>query len=429
MTLEKSIQVTHESPSPVVSPVRIPDFRLLWLGATAVSLGVQFYSVALVWLVLHLTGSGLQLGTLLTIAAIPRAISMLMSGALIDRYPPRRILAISAFVNAALMSVVLLLLGSGSMSMVALFIIAPLNGLMDAVFYPTNTALIPRLVSKTQLAPANALMQTADTIANIAGPSLSGILIGEVGRLTASPEVGLIAGFAVITGLFFTGMIIFLSLSRRTDSIETSGDTSPSESLGKAVISGIRYAMHKAPIRISLLMIALLNFSAIGPIVVGGALLVERRFSGDATMYGIMMAAFGVGSLLGAFITTYLRLKRPGMALVYTAFALAAGLAALGFVPSFWMAFAVCFAIGIFVALTNINAITWLQLKTEMHMQGRIASLVVFAAVALDPFSNAISGALGEIDLPLLFCAAALLVGLGGLAALRNPALREEVAS
>ena len=40
--------------------------------------------------------------------------------------------------------------------------------------------------------------------------------------------------------------------------------------------------------------------------------------------------------------------------------------------------------IGIFGSITNINAVTWLQLKTDMHMQGRIASLVVFAAVALD---------------------------------------------
>jgi hypothetical protein len=82
--------------------------------------------------------------------------------------------------------------------------------------------------------------------------------------------------------------------------------------------------------------------------------------------------------------------------------------------------------IGVFGSITNINAVTWLQIKTDMHMQGRIASLVVFAAVALDPFSNAISGAIAEFDVTLLFCAAGALVGIGGIVALFNPTLREE---
>lgn len=313
------------------------------------------------------------------------------------------------------------------MSMAALFIIAPLTGLMDAVFYPTNTALIPRLVDKAQLAPANALMQTADTIANIAGPALGGLLIGEVGRLAGSPQIGLMAGFGVNAALFIIGMTVFLNLSRRTDTSGTPESSESAESLGKAVINGIRHAMVVPAIRTSLLLIALLNFSAIGPIVVGGALLVERRFDGDASMYGVIMGAFGIGSLVGAFLISLMgEIKRPGMTLVYTAFALAVGLVVLGYAPSFWVAFGVCFMIGIFASITNVNAITWLQLKTEMNMQGRIASLVVFAAVALDPFSNALSGVIGEIDVTLLFSAAGALVGVGGIIGLLNPTLREE---
>ncbi|MCU0474672.1 MAG: hypothetical protein MUC99_00915 [Anaerolineae bacterium] len=150
MTLEADVT---PKPAPVASPLRLPDFRWLWLGGVMVSLGVQFYAVGLVWLVLYLTGSGVQLGGLLTVAAVPRAVSMLLSG----------------LVNGALMTVGLALLGAGAMSMAALFVIAPLSGLVDATFYPANSALVPRLVSKPQLANANALIQTADTLANIAG--------------------------------------------------------------------------------------------------------------------------------------------------------------------------------------------------------------------------------------------------------------------
>ncbi|MDX2139008.1 MAG: MFS transporter [Chloroflexota bacterium] len=404
--------------TPVVSPLRIPDFRLLWLSMTSISLAVQFYAVALVWLVLELTGSGVALGALLTTAAIPRAISMLLTGALIDRYPPRRIMIISALFNGLLMSIIALLLGGGWMSLTAMFIIAPLTGLMDAVFYPSTTALVPRLVAREQLAPANAMMQTADTVANIIGPALGGIIIGQV---------GLLPGFVLNAALFFIGFLIICNLSRATDRHSTGESEAEQEPFAKAVVSGIRYALGKAPIRISLLMVAMLNFAAIGPIVVGGALLVERRFEADATMYGVMMGAFGVGSIAGGLIVSALgSVKRPGLMLVYTIFVLAAGLIGLGFASSFWVAFAICFVIGIFGAITNVNAVTWLQMKADAHMQGRVASLLVFSAVALDPFSNGIAGALAEIDLTLLFVAAGVLLAVGGVVALFNNTLREE---
>ncbi|MCU0463998.1 MAG: MFS transporter [Anaerolineae bacterium] len=412
------------------SPLHNRDFRLLWLGGTAVSLGVQFYAVGLIWLVLYLTGSGVQLGLLLTVMAVPRAVSMLFSGALIDRYPPRLILMVSALVNGLLMTVLLVLLGAGWMSMAALLLIAPVSGLVDATFYPANTALVPRLVGKHQLAPANALIQTADTLANIAGPSLGGIIIGEVGRWAGAPEAGLMAGFAINVVLFAFGFAVFLGLSRRTDHVAPPTDDIPAQPavpLGRAVLDGIRYALGVSAIRVSLMLIALINFAAIGPIVVGGALLVERRFGGDATMYGLISGGFGVGMLVGGALAAVVgQLRRPGLALVYTSFAMAAGLVALAFAPGFWVAFGTCVFIGVFGAFTNVNSVTWIQVKTAPHMQGRVGSLLVFAAVALDPFSNALSGVLAEIDVVLLFCGAAGLIVVGAVSALLNPALREE---
>ena len=71
-------------------PMAVPHFRHLWIGITISVLGDQFYLVALPWLVLQLTGSGLALGTILMTAAIPRAALMLVGGAVIDRFSARR---------------------------------------------------------------------------------------------------------------------------------------------------------------------------------------------------------------------------------------------------------------------------------------------------------------------------------------------------
>ncbi len=71
-------------------PLRIRDFRLLFIGETVSVLGDQFHFVALAWLTLQLTGSGLALGTVLMTAAVPRAVFVLVGGAFSDRFSPAR---------------------------------------------------------------------------------------------------------------------------------------------------------------------------------------------------------------------------------------------------------------------------------------------------------------------------------------------------
>ncbi|MEA5463877.1 hypothetical protein [Leptothoe sp. PORK10 BA2] len=64
------------------SPLRQTNFRWLWLGQTFIYCAAQFWFVALTWLVLQKTGSGVALGTVLMAAAIPRGALMLVGGAI-----------------------------------------------------------------------------------------------------------------------------------------------------------------------------------------------------------------------------------------------------------------------------------------------------------------------------------------------------------
>src|SRR5882724_2744471 len=77
-------------------PLREPRFLLWWGGATISLLGDQFYLVALPWVVLQLTGSGVAMGTVAMAAGIPRAVLMLLGGAVTDRTSPRRLLMATA---------------------------------------------------------------------------------------------------------------------------------------------------------------------------------------------------------------------------------------------------------------------------------------------------------------------------------------------
>src|SRR5512143_1369252 len=82
--------------------LRLRNFRLLWIGEGISLLGDQFYLIALPWLVLSLTGNALAVGTVLATAGIPRALFMLLGGALIDQFSPRRLMMNSMLVRMAL---------------------------------------------------------------------------------------------------------------------------------------------------------------------------------------------------------------------------------------------------------------------------------------------------------------------------------------
>ena len=87
-------------------PLRLHDFRLIFAGESISLIGDQFHFIALAWLALQLTGSGLALGTVLMAAAIPRAVFMLLGGAMSDRVSPRSLMIISNALRAVVVALV-----------------------------------------------------------------------------------------------------------------------------------------------------------------------------------------------------------------------------------------------------------------------------------------------------------------------------------
>jgi MFS family permease len=166
----------------------------------------------------------------------------------------------------------------------------------------------------------------------------------------------------------------------------------------------------------------MINFAILGPIVIGVAELVKVRFGGSASTFGYLQSAYGVGALLGVLIASRLSaIKNLKIPLVLLACILGAGLILLGFTPSAEMAALVIALMSVGGGIIGVLGLTWLQQQTVSEMQGRMMSLVMFAAIALDPFSQAISGALLEINLTGLFVLAGGLMLLTALVALLHP--------
>lgn len=92
MTDTLSLNTNPEAPVSPANVLRIRNFRLLWIGEGISLLGDQFHMIALPWLVLSLTGNPLAVGIVFAMAGIPRALFMLVGGALTDRFSPRNLM-------------------------------------------------------------------------------------------------------------------------------------------------------------------------------------------------------------------------------------------------------------------------------------------------------------------------------------------------
>lgn len=379
------------------SVLQLPNFRWLWLAQTFILCASQFWFVTLTWLVLQKTGSGFALGSVLMAAAIPRGLFMLVGGAIGDRLPTHAVAAIAAASNTALIGLITALMFLDVFHLNVVILIAALFGLSEAFLYPAMLSLLPQFVSKSRLGRANTWMQGSEQITNVVGPAVAGIIIGTFDLPIA---------FAIDTVLFAigSGLISLVRIRVRSRVVEPHPVSLISE-----IIEGLRYAWKQPEIRISLQMIAMINFAVLGPIVIGVAELVRVRFDGSATTFGYLQSAYGIGALFGVVVASRLSaikdLKTP---LVLLASALGLGLIILGLMQQAWMASMVIALMGLSGGIVGVLGLTWLQQQTQTHMQGRMMSLVMFASVALDPFSQAISGVLMEVNLTGLFLIAGM---------------------
>jgi predicted MFS family arabinose efflux permease len=371
-------------------------FRNLW-AATSLSLVGDFFSyVALAWLVLQLTGSGLALGSVLVVQAVPRGVLMLVGGAISDRLSPRVAMLASMGLRVALVAPLAVLVLSGRVQMWEVYGISFVFGVVDAFFLPARSSILPSLVADHQLEASNAVLNVSSQVSVVIGPPLAGVVVAVAGTGWA---------FAADAACFALGALFVLWLPVaarvRTDA------SSEQKGLGGQILAGFRYAWADVGIRSALVIIAAVDFAANGALGVGLPTISRGRFGAGATGFGIMLGAWGVGATAGALAGGMVRRpERMGGWLVGVCAWLGVCVGAVGVIPSLLPAAVVLGIAGISTGLVNTFGISWLQRRTDPGMQGRVMSLVMLASVGLVPVAYALSGAIAEVNPTALFVAA-----------------------
>lgn len=392
-------------------PLRNANYRLLWMGGTVSAAGDQFYMVALPWLILQLTGSGVVMGGIMMMGAIPRSVLMLLGGAVTDRVSPRKVMMIAASCRTILVAALAALVFTHNQQLWQLYFVAFFFGIADAFAAPAAQAFLPSIVVREQLPAANSVSQATGQITTLAVPAPAGMLVAALGTASA----------------FFIDAVSFLFIIAALWKLPDPPKPDPAKSrknMIRSILDGLLYVKNDIPLRSFMLVIAVLNFCITGPFSVGIAFVSKRQF-GSPTAYGLLMSSLAAGSLAGLLLAGVWKLRRRGRLLLAVSAVIALSTASIGLIHQLWSMALVLLLMCAAAAFLNVQLLSWFQQRVERAMLGRVMSVLMFASVGLIPFSIAAAGVIIQWSLPGMFAVSGALVLLVTVGAGMHRPVRE----
>ncbi|MED4781283.1 MFS transporter [Brevibacillus choshinensis] len=359
------------------------SFVRLWCGTILSALADSAFFILLSWFIVDVTGSEAMLGTTLICMSIPRLLFMLVGGVAADRWSRKWIMFSSILARGVILVVFSLLLldEGGGWLPISAYVIAVLFGTVDAFFWPARSSILPFLVTRDQLAPANSMMEISQQISMVGGPLVSALLI----RTAHYPTMFLLLGAA-----FFVGTLFILSL--RLEPVVENNPTSAAvtSSYFKDIFSGIRFTFSVPILSIIFVTSLFTNMTFSGPINMGLPLLV-KSLGWDGSAYSSLSITLGIGTIIGGILTGILNgFRGKFMLLPFFTAVMGFAVSSLFFMQHMSLGFAAMFTIGLMLSMTNIPYITYIQSIVPAHMLGRVMSLLSLMSIGLGPVSYAI---------------------------------------
>src|SRR5262245_3781557 len=275
-------------------PLGQRDFRYLFLGRTTSFIGSAFANVALAFAVLDLTGSKADLGFVLAARSLPQVLFLLVGGIWADRLRRNRVMVASNVASGASQGAIAVLLLSGQAQVWQLIVLAAVNGLSSAFFFPAAVGIVPQTVPQRMLQSANSLLSLGSNASFIGGAALGGLVVAAT-----SPGVGI----AVDAASFFLAAL-FLALIRLPATLRMEGSNFLAE-----LVEGWREFVSRAWLWSSVLQFGFVNAIQLGVEGVLGPAIANDHLGGAAA-WGLILTAESIGLILGGLILLRLRPQR-----------------------------------------------------------------------------------------------------------------------
>lgn len=405
-------------------PFATSQYRILALALLLSLFGSGVWLVAVVWQVIALGGSPIELSLVATGSAIGMILAVLFGGVLADRIPQKWILIAIEGVKVVMIAGVAALAFAGALEVWHLAVAAFVLGLTEGFFYPAYSALLPSVLAADDLLAANGIEGVLrPTVMQAAGPAAASAAIAVASPATA---------FAIVAVAQALGFVVLLFLTTTPVRRELGEPTHPVRAFLGDIAGGFRYMFRTPWLLGTLIYACLFVLVVIGPIEVLLPFAVKDQTGGGAGSFAIVLAAFGIGGAVGSLVVASLRLPRRYLTVMNVLWGVGCvPLVLIGFTDQLWVMAVACFVTGFGFSSATVIWGTLLQRRVPAELLGRVSSLDFFVSLALMPISMALAGPVGvAIGIPITFIVAGavpILLAVVTILAFRMPA--DEIAN
>ena len=370
------------------------DFRLMWAGAFTSSVGTWMQEVAQNWLILTMTGSAFLLGLDAFLGDAPFLVFSLLGGVLADRIDRRRILLGSQFVQMGSATLLVVLVLTGAVQVWMILVLSFVVGFAQSFGGPAYQALVPTLVDRGDLPNAVALNSIQFNLARVIGPVLAGVAFYRLGA----------AGCFGLNALSFLAPIAALYALRRGGPAAAP----PSESVLASLKRGLAAVRDARSLR-GLVVLSFVGSFCAMPLVTFLPVFARTVFHRDARGYSVLLAAFGIGAIAGAFgVAAFGNVRRKGALAVAMQMFFGVLMAAFAMSRTPVLSYLILGLAGAALMVVFALFMTLVQSNVEDHLRGRVVSVYSLAFRGAMPLGNLVAGTLASA-----FTAPRVLIGNG----------------
>ena len=354
--------------------LRAGPFRRYLIGTSISDTGTWMQVMAQGWIMSTLTDKAIMLGMVNFAAGVPMIFLTMFGGSAADRFDKRKILVWTQIVQIVLALVVGWLIYSGRIQIWHIITVAGLLGIAFAFEHPALSALVPELVTREEIASAVALDRAVFHCARLVGPSVGGVIVGLWGAATA---------FFTNAFTFVAFIIALISLPPRPI-----GSQEEEEKRASGIKDGFRYVWADKPSLAMVGMIASMTIFIFPTVSVMMPLYVRDVLHLGPDRLGYIMAASGIGSVIGA--VTLVSIPRPRRlgGMMGAALAVTFAVVALSRVQAFSFAAAslivISFGLSLIFGLSN----TIVQERAPSHLRGRVSAVMGLSFFGLMPITG-----------------------------------------